>query len=124
LPAAAPYMYDVAIKPDLNRMVTSSFTPMNNYKKRLDKMDLQDFGKELLVWDFRARKVLTKLTTGAAPLECRWSLKEGANHGFTNCALDNSIWLWQGNNDSYTARKLCATGKLPADLRQIGRAHV
>src|SRR5262245_53185086 len=30
LPADAPYMYDVAVKPELNRMVTSSFTPMNN----------------------------------------------------------------------------------------------
>src|SRR5215469_3290206 len=110
LPKDAPYMYDVAVKPDLNRMVTSSFTPLNNYKKPLAQMDLKNFGKELLVWDFRERKVLSKLTTGLAPLECRWSLKEGANHGFTNCALDHSIWLWEGRPDgSYTARKLCDT---------------
>jgi selenium-binding protein 1 len=82
-------------------------------------MDLKNFGKELLVWDFRARKVLTKLTTGLAPLECRWSLKAGANHGFTNCALDDSIWVWEGSeNGDYRVRKLCTTGKLPADLRQ------
>jgi selenium-binding protein 1 len=119
LPKDAPYMYDVAVKPDLNRMVTSSFTPMNNYKKPLAKMDFKDFGKELLLWDFRERKVLTKLTVGGAPLECRWSLKEKANHGYTNCALDNSIWTWEGDDDgNYTARKLCDTGKLPADLRQ------
>lgn len=119
LPKDAPYMYDVAIKPDLNRMVTSSFTPMNNYKKPLGEMDLKGFGKELLVWDFRERKVLHKLTAGAAPLECRWSLKDKANHGFTNCALDDSIWVWEGSDDgSYSARKLCTTGKLPADLRQ------
>ncbi|HLJ97946.1 MAG TPA: selenium-binding protein SBP56-related protein [Gemmataceae bacterium] len=60
LPADAPYMYDVAVKPDLNRMVTSSFTPLNNYKKPLAQMDLTNFGKELLIWDFRQRKVLTK----------------------------------------------------------------
>ena len=119
LPKDAPYMYDVAVKPDLNRMVTSSFTPPENYQKPLAQMDLKHFGKELLVWDFRERKVLTKLTTGLAPLECRWSLKEGANHGFTNCALDDSIWVWEGTDGGgYTARKLCATGKLPADLRQ------
>jgi selenium-binding protein 1 len=119
LPPDAPYMYDVAVKPDLNRMVTSSFTPLNNYKKPLAKMDFKDFGKELLVWDFRERKVLAKLTAGLAPLECRWSLKEGANHGFTNCALDDSIWVWEGTDDGrYTARKLCTTGKMPADLRQ------
>jgi selenium-binding protein 1 len=119
LPADAPYMYDVAVKPDLNRMVTSSFTPLNNYKKPLAQMDLNNFGKDLLLWDFRDRKILSRLTTGLAPLECRWSLKEGANHGFTNCALDDSIWLWEGGKDgTYSARKLCTTGKLPADLRQ------
>jgi selenium-binding protein 1 len=109
----------VAIKPELNRMVTSSFTFPDNYKKPMDQMDFTRFGKEVLVWDFRERKVLARLTTGAAPLELRWSRKEGANHGFTNCALDDSIWLWEGSADgSYTSRLLCKTGKLPADLRQ------
>ena len=119
MPKDAPYGYDVAVKPDLNRMVTSSFTSPGNYKKPMAQMDFKQFGKELLVWDFRERKVLAKLTTGPAPLECRWSLKEGANHGFTNCALDSSIWLWEGGPDgTYTTRKLCSTGALPADLRQ------
>src|SRR5262249_21620893 len=49
LPADAPYGYDVAIKPDINRMVTSSFTPPKNYKKPLAEMDLKNFGKEVLV---------------------------------------------------------------------------
>ena len=119
MPKDSPYGYDVAIKPDINRMVTSSFTPMNNYKKPLAKMDFKDFGKDLHIWDYRERNILQTLTTGAAPLECRWSLKEKANHGFTNCALDDSIWVWEGGDDGkYTARKLCDTGKLPADLRQ------
>lgn len=119
LPGDAPYMYDVSIKPELNRMVTSSFTPMNNYKKPLAQMDLKDFGKDLLVWDFRERKVINKLTAGAAPLECRWSLRDKVNHGFTNCALDDSIWVWEGTGENqYSCRKLCSTGKLPADLRQ------
>jgi selenium-binding protein 1 len=82
-------------------------------------MDFTKFGSELLIWDFRERKVLATLKTGGAPLECRWALKEASNHGFTNCALDNSLWVWEGQKDgSYTARKLCDTGKLPADLRQ------
>ncbi len=119
LPKEAPYMYDVAVKPELNRMVTSSFTPLSNYKKPMAQMDFKNFGKELVVWDFRERKVLATLTAGLAPLECRWSLKEGAKHGFTNCALDDSIWVWEADaQDKYTARKLCTTGKLPADLRQ------
>ena len=119
LPKDSPYGYDVAIRPDLNRMVTSGFTYYENYKKPLAQMDFKKFGDELLIWDFRERKVLTRLKTGAAPLECRWSLKEENNHGFTNCALDNSLWVWEGGKDgSYSARKLCDTGKLPVDLRQ------
>jgi selenium-binding protein 1 len=119
LPADAPYGYDVALKPELNRMATTSFTYVNNYKKPLAQMDMKKFGNDVLIWDFRKREVLAKLKVGAAPLECRWSLQPGANHGFTNCALDHSIWVWEGKDDgTYSARKLCDTGKLPADLRQ------
>ena len=72
-----------------------------------------------MIWDYRERKPLATLTTGLAPLECRWSLKEGANHGFTNCALDDSIWVWEADGKGgYKTRLLCKTGKLPADLRQ------
>jgi methanethiol oxidase len=121
MPQEAPYGYDVAINPDRNRMVTSSFTPPENYRKPLAKMDLKHFGDKLLVWDFRERKVLATLKTGPSPLECRWSLAPDANHGYCNCALDDSLWVWEGGGregDAYTARKLCATGKLPADLSQ------
>jgi selenium-binding protein 1 len=118
-PRDAPYGYDVAINPDKNRMVTSSFTPPENYRKPLAKMDMKHFGNKLVVWDFRERKALQTLTAGAAPLECRWSLAEGADHGFCNCAFDNSLWVWEGNGKgTYQARKLCETGKLPVDLSQ------
>src|SRR5262249_22387493 len=118
-PKDAPYGYDVAVHPGLNRMATSSFTYVNNYKKPLAKMDLKAFGDKVVIWDFRERKPLATLTTGLAPLECRWSLKEKADHGFTNCAFDDSIWVWEGDGKGgYTARLLCKTGKLPADLRQ------
>jgi selenium-binding protein 1 len=119
MPEGSPYGYDVAIQPELNRMVTSGFTFYNNYKNPLAKMDFKKFGDELVIWDFRERKPIAKLKVGGAPLETRWSLKPGANHGFTNCLLDDSIWMWQADKaGTYSARKLIATGKLPADLRQ------
>jgi selenium-binding protein 1 len=118
-PKDAPYGYDVAVNEGRNRMVTSSFTFANNYKKPLAKMDLKAFGDKIVIWDFRERKPLQTLTTGPAPLECRWSLKKDANHGFTNCAFDDSIWVWEGDTKGvYTTRRLCKTGKLPVDLRQ------
>ena len=118
-PKDAPYGYDAAIKPDRNRMITSSFTPKRNYAKPLAQMDLKDFGDELVVWDFKARKPLQVARAGAAPLEVRWSLKPGADYGFTNCALADSLWLFRGQADgSYAFKEVAKTGKLPADLRQ------
>jgi selenium-binding protein 1 len=118
-PSETPYGYDVAIKPSFNRMVTSSFTPLRNYKKPLANMDLKDFGSELVVWDFKARQSLQVGKAGLAPLEVRWSLKPENNYGFTNCALDNSIWLFKGNDKgTYEFKKVADTGALPADLRQ------
>jgi selenium-binding protein 1 len=119
LPDEARYGYDLAVKPALNRMVTSSFTPMRNYKKPLAEMDLKDFGSELTVWDFKARRPLQTGKAGLAPLEVRWALKPEANYGFTNCALDDSLWLFRGRADgSYEFKKVAHTGALPADLRQ------
>jgi selenium-binding protein 1 len=118
-PADAPYGYDVAIKPELNRMVTSSFTPMRNYRKPFVEMDSKDFGRDLVVWDFKERKPIQVGKVGTTPLEVRWALKKGANHGFTNCALDNSLWMFRGKADGpYEFRKVAQTGPLPADLRQ------
>src|SRR5262245_60767780 len=122
MPKDAPYGYDVAVhrNPTLNRMVTSSFTYFENYKKPLAEMDFKKCGNDVLIWDFRKREIVAKLKTGGAPLETRWSLKEDANHGFTNCLLDNSVWVWEGdkNGNNYKSRKLFESGKLPADMRQ------
>jgi selenium-binding protein 1 len=118
-PHDAPYGYDVAIKPGLNRMVSSSFTPMRNYQKPLARMDLKDFGSEMVVWDFKERKPLQVGKVGLTPLEVRWSLKPENNYGFTNCALDNSIWLFRSRSDGpYEFKKVAQTGAMPADLRQ------
>ena len=118
-PDKAPYAYDLAIKPAVNRMVSSSFTPLRNYQKPLAQMDLKDFGSELIIWDFKNRQPLQVGKTGLAPLEVRWSLKPENNYGFTNCALDNSIWLFKGNGGgSYEFKKVADTGAMPADLRQ------
>ena len=118
-PPDAPYGYDLAIKPDRNRMVTSSFTPARNYLKPMAQMDMKDFGRDLVVWDYKARKPIQVGQSGLAPLEVRWALKPGADYGFTNCALDNSLWMFRGGPDgTYAFKKVAATGPVPADLRQ------
>ena len=118
-PKDAPYGYDLAVKPERNRMITSSFTPMRNYGKPFAKMNMKDFGNQMVVWDFKERKPLQVAHAGAAPLEIRWSVKPANDYGFTNCALDNSLWLFRGKPDGqYEFKKVADTGPLPADLRQ------
>lgn len=118
-PEAAPYGYDVAINPGRNRMVTSSFAPMRNYGKPFADMNMDDFGSEMVVWDFKERKPLQVAKAGKAPLEVRWSLDPEKNLGWTNCALDSSLWRFEVKPDgSYAFSKAAETGPLPADLRQ------
>src|SRR6266849_828649 len=120
-PADSPYAYDVAIKPDVNRMITSSFTPLRNYQKPLAQWDMKDGGNTLIVWDFKERKVLQTLVTDPVPLEIRWSVKPGKSYGWTNSALGDSIWFFgQGKDGKFATKKVADLGKgcLPADLRQ------
>jgi selenium-binding protein 1 len=124
-PGDAPYGYDVAVNPGRNRMVSSSFTPLRNYRKPLAEMSMNDFGRELVVWDFQARKPLQVGKAGLTPLEVRWSLKPDDNLGFTNCAFDNSLWMFRARGEgssegagSYEFKKVADTGALPVDLRQ------
>lgn len=118
-PEESPYGYDVAVKTEFNRMVSSAFTPLRNYGKPFPEMSLNDFGNQLIVWDFKERKPLQVMEAGLAPLEVRWSLKPENDYGFTNCALDNSIYLFKGRGDgTYETKKVADTAALPADLRQ------
>jgi selenium-binding protein 1 len=120
-PKGAPYAYDLAVKPEINRMITSSFTTLNNYAKPLAQWDMKAGGNTLLVWDFKERKVLQTLTTDPVPLEVRWSLKPDRAYGWTNAALGDSIWFFaQGKDGRFSTKRVADLGKgcLPADLRQ------
>jgi len=77
-------------------------------------MDMKDFGREMVVWDFKNRTPLQVGKAGLTPLEVRWSLKPENDYGFTNCAFDNSLWMFRGLSDgSYEFKKVADTGALP-----------
>lgn len=117
--AATPYGYDIAIKPEINRMVTSSFTPLRNYSRPFAQFDMKDFSNRVLIWDFKTRQVVQVGETDLAPLEVRWARRPGHNYGFTNCLLGNSLWMWKEKADrSFEFKKVADTGALPVDLRQ------
>ena len=92
------YGYDIAINPGKNVMLTSSFTGWNNYMMDLGKLvkdgeAMKRFGNTMVAWDLKAMKPQKVLNVPGAPLEIRWSLKEGDNWAITATALTSKLWL-------------------------------
>jgi selenium-binding protein 1 len=103
------YGYDVAVNPRKNVLLTSSFSGWNNYMMDFGKLvndpeAMKRFGKTMVVWDLKAMKPTKVLSVPGAPLEIRWSLKQGDNWAVTATALTSKLWLikqdasgeWQG----------------------------
>lgn len=127
MPEEAPYGYDARVKPEINRMLTSSFTGHANYMRPLgelmaDPEAMQNFGHQLVVWDFHARKPLQVLQVPGAPLEVRWALGADHPYAFTTTALTSKLWgVFQKADASFEAVELAdigdpATTPLPVDI--------
>jgi selenium-binding protein 1 len=80
------YMYDVGVKPQMNRMITSSFAHPEHAGHRVPEP--HEVGKEVVVWDWEQKKVLQVVELDLAPLEVRWLHSPDARGGFINCAFD------------------------------------
>ncbi|OLC07229.1 MAG: hypothetical protein AUH34_01690 [Gemmatimonadetes bacterium 13_1_40CM_70_12] len=78
------YMYDVGVKPELNRMVTSSWTHPHHF--RGNPIAPENVGDAVVVWDWKAGKVLQVEHLDKMPLEVRWQHGPAARGGFINCA--------------------------------------
>jgi methanethiol oxidase len=92
------YGYDIAINPQKNVLLTSSFTGKKNYMRPLgelvkDAEAMKRFGNTMAVWDLKAMKPIKVLSVPGAPLEIRWSLKEGDSWAITATALTSKLWL-------------------------------
>jgi selenium-binding protein 1 len=127
MPDDAPYGYDARVKPELNRMLTSSFTGHKNYMRPLgellaDAEAMNNFGNTMVVWDFHARKPLQVLDVPGAPLEIRWALDPDHRYGFTSTALTSKLWgVFQKDDGSFEAAPIADIGDpaktpLPVDI--------
>ncbi len=92
------YGYDIAINPQKNALLTSSFTGYTNYLRPLgelvgDKEAMKNFGNTMVMWDLKAMKPQKVFSVPGAPLEIRWSLKPGDNWAITATALSSQLWL-------------------------------
>jgi selenium-binding protein 1 len=121
------YGYDIGINPRKNLLLTSSFTGYDNYMRDLgevvaDAEAMKKFGNTMVLWDLKAMKPKKVLSVPGAPLEIRWSLKEGENWAVVATALTSKIWLIrEGANGDWEARDVATIGDpskipLPVDI--------
>ena len=127
MPEGATYGYDARIKPELNRMLTSSFTGKNNYMRKLselmgDSEAMKNFGDTMVVWDYHARKPLQTLKVPGAPLEIRWALGKDHHYAFTAAALSSKlIGVFRKPDGNFEAVEIADIGDpkqtpLPVDI--------
>jgi selenium-binding protein 1 len=115
------YGYDIAINPAKNTMLTSSFTGWNNYMMDLGKLvkdgeAMKRFGSTMVAWDVKAMKPQQVMNVPGAPLEIRWSLKEGDNWAVTAAALTSKLWLVKQDAAGQWQAKEVATIGDPAKI--------
>ncbi len=118
-PDGAPgFMYDVGVKPEINRMITSSWSHPGHIKAGDHPAHS---GKDVVVWDWRAKKILQVEALDLAPLEVRWMHGPSGLGGFTNAAFGNSVWYWEdADGDGRLAfHRVISLGEgaTPADMR-------
>jgi selenium-binding protein 1 len=115
--------YETVVKPEFNRMITSSWFPQKTFMASLDKWNPADWSNPntMLVWDLKSRKVIQTLTGEPVNLAARWMLKPNAKYGYNISNAGNSIWMFKMQDDgTFSYKKVASTGEGcgPADLRQ------
>jgi selenium-binding protein 1 len=118
---APNHPYETVVKPEFNRMVTSSWVSQKTFMSPLPQWDAKDFSSTLLVWDLKARKIVQELRGDPIPLAARWMLKPGARYGYNISNGGDSLWMFRMAKDgTFAYRKVASFGKgcAPGDLRQ------
>lgn len=113
--------YETVIKPEFNRMITSSWVAQKTFMSPLDKWDAKDFSKTMQVWDLKQRKIIQTLTGDPLPLAARWMLKPGAKYGYNISNAASTLWMFKlEDNGKFSYKKVADAGKgcAAADLRQ------
>jgi selenium-binding protein 1 len=113
------YMYDAGIKPELNRMVTTSFGLPKNIAPGIT---IEGLGTDVYIWDWKGRKVIQteNIGAGTGALEVRWRAERGSTIGYTNAPGSNEIWAWSDldGDGTYTFQAVIALpdGSIPTDM--------
>lgn len=112
------YMYDVGVKLEMNRMITSSWAHPGHVKAGNHP---EHSGKTVVVWDWNKREILQVEELDLAPLEVRWMHGPTGLGGFINAAFGNSVWYWDDadRDGALEFQRVIQLedGAIPADMR-------
>ena len=111
------YMYDVGVKPEVNRMVTSSWTHPHHF--RGNPVAPENVGDAVAVWDWKAGTVLQVEHLDKMPVEVRWMHGPAARGGFINCAGASTVWYWEDKDGKLVFTRVIQlpANSTPADVR-------
>ncbi|NIP79466.1 MAG: hypothetical protein GWM90_09725, partial [Gemmatimonadetes bacterium] len=84
-PGVPEYMYDVGVKPEMDRMITSAWAHPQHVKMKGGSPP-GETGNEIVVWSWEDREILQVVELDLAPLEVRWLHGPDGLGGFINCA--------------------------------------
>jgi selenium-binding protein 1 len=118
---APNHPYETVVKPEFNRMITSSWVSQRTFMSAPDQWDPKDFSNTILVWDLKAREILQELPGDPIPLAARWALQPNATYGYNISNGGDSIWMFRMQSDgTFTYKKAADVGSGcgPGDLRQ------
>jgi selenium-binding protein 1 len=122
-PSVVPpkFMYDVGIKAELNRMVTTTFGQPKDVAGGIDiTSPTLGLGNQVYVWDVASRRVLqtVDLGPGTGALEARWTNTFGEPVGYTNTPGTGALWAWEDfdGNGVYAFHEVMTGLGLPADI--------
>lgn len=116
-PAAPAYMYDIGVKPERNRMVTSGWAHPRHIST--GRIPPEHTGNAVAVWDFKAGRVLQVNALDPGPLAVRWLHSPSARGGYVNCIDGASIWYWEDRDGTFEFSHVLQfpAGAAPGDVR-------
>jgi methanethiol oxidase len=113
--------YETVIKPEFNRMITSSWVSQKTFMSPPAKWDPKDFTDTMEVWDLKERRIIQELKGDPIPLAARWMLAANATYGYNISNGGNALWMFRMQpSGTFSYRKVADLGKScsPGDLRQ------
>jgi methanethiol oxidase len=115
----AIHLYDVAVQPEANRMLATSFAHAEQFMH--GNPDPDHVGNEVVVWDFETKEVVQIAEIDLSAVVLRPLRSGRVIGGFVPSLFGNSVWYWEDANEDgeFEFHRVLEfqEGGLPVDVR-------